>query len=1298
MKKIFTIVVCYWCFQTILYAQPGALDTSFANGGKFLAPDNSYPSGYVGAAYAMALQPDGKIIMAGDGVDYSNAAATVDFAIVRLNADGTPDNSFSNDGKTFVDFSLPDTLSNDYATDIVLQPDGKIIVVGYANDYYYNNSNNTENYYDMAIARLNPDGTLDNSFNGNGKKLIDLSNLTGINGSANISQDLASSVILNQGGKIIIAGYTFFNDSVNGYSFDLSTVQLNTDGSYDNNYDNDGIKINNLFGSDESSTSAVAQPDGKIVVAGTFYSHEGYIPHFMVARLNTNGTFDSNFNDDGIATVDLGSDNDYVSSVALQDDGAILVGGSQEYMINNNTNIVLIRFTAAGSLDNSFNGNGIHIYSQPNEVNAGSGNLIIQKDGKIIQAGGNRANNYLAYSGAGNYQILRYNTDGSLDDGFGAHGRSIIDFGNWTDGFEDFAASCVIQPDGKIIAGGFTGNGNSNSYMGISAVRLLINGKHVTIDGPGDQTAQVPVGECTAIVNNIDPVITPSNLHPKVYYQTYGATTDSGVGTLSGKKFNAGTTTAVYSLASNPLQRAYFNVTATGGTPGGALDFDGIDDFVDLKYMYPIQGGNYGQYSFEAWIKLRAYTNDDGLGSWIFGDERNLNGGIQVQLDTEGYVTTFHPNVGIVKSSYKVPLNTWTHIAFVQSNTELNLYVNGSFVQTLLTSPNLHYADYENFMLGAFTSDFVNYTRHFNGKMDEVRVWDRAICPSQIQNNLHCEIADYTPGLVAYYKFNQGIAGCKNLTEVNLNNDYGDYGTMKNFALSGPTSNWVKGYITGSCAPFTPLSLTCPDPITVNLDSGQCSAIVNFTATAVAGCGSNVTITYSQEPGTYFYPGTTDVYVTATDDFGNQQNCSFPVTVTENVPPVLITKDTTIALTSAGYYFLNPYDLIASLTDNCGLSNVSADAYYFDCNSIGSHLVTVYATDVSGNTASGTATVTIAPFVTTSFVTVNPAPVQYSDVATFTSGIIGAASYYYGCIPATDVTFKVGQINLGTVGMADDGYGNLIATLNKQITKGFLDSLATTSLTKEEGKVTAIFNGGTSNAVQFKKKAFTQLPFGKEDVLLEYTGAKVINTQKTELTIPVSVRLTDIDDGYRGDVTNASVTFTIEPITPGAVILSANSKTTSDITLLNKDHTRGIAQEKFKVALGGNQTAKFRVIAKPGNLYKNQISASVIISTSATSIVTNEGIASSDLKLPGKFEVTAMPNPSYTYFNLNVKSPEKIEKLSISVMDIAGRVVESKTDISVGESIQLGKQYKAGTYLVEIRQGQNIKVLKLVKL
>jgi uncharacterized delta-60 repeat protein len=1294
MKKIFTLTIYLFCF-IILHAQPGAFDTTFANKGKFVVPESEFPNPYVGPANATVITGDGKIIMIGYGLDYSNPNGTFDFAVIRLNPNGTMDSSFGTNGKVFIDFSTPEVYSTDYGYALTLQEDGKIVVVGYANDYYYNDSANTYNIIDIGVARLNTDGSLDNSFDGDGKKLIDLSALTG---NGYYSYDYGYGVAINSHNKICIMGDTYVDDGVNNPNYDAFVLELNSDGSFNNNFDDDGIDIINRPQSDEFVYGFSIQSDNKFLLGGIIGEFSNYQADILVIRLNINGSTDNNFDGDGFAEIDLGGTYDYGNTVITQSDGKILASAGQTNGYDGLFNFVVVRLNTNGSLDNSFNGNGIRIYGQPNEYNAPNLGLALQADGKIIQVGGVSTVNNSNYTGSGNFIVLRYNSDGSVDDGFGNHGRAVIDFGNWSDNVNDGGINCVIQPDGKII-----GVGVSNGIA--AATRLLIDGKLITLSGPSDQTGDAAQGECSVTINNIDPILDPPVKSQIVNYALYGATIDSGVGTLSGKQFNIGTTTAVYSLASNPLQRAYFNVTATGGTRGGALDFDGVNDYVDLGYMNPLSSGNYGQYSFEAWIKVRGYTNDDGLGSFIFGNERNFNGGIQVELDTSGYITTFYPSAGFVRSSYKVPLHTWTHIAFVQSNSELTLYVNGNFVQTLLSWPNLHSNDYDDFLLGAFSSDFVNFTRHFNGQMDEVRVWDYAICPAQIQNNMNCEISGIPQGLIAYYKFNQGVASCSNLSENILNNELGyPNGMLMNFALAGSKSNWVKGHVTGTCTPFTPLTLTCPDPITINLDPGQCSAIANFSATAVSGCGSNVTITYSQDPGTYFSSGTTYVYVNATDDLGNTASCSFTVTLTETEPPVLITKDTTIALNSSGSYVLSPYDVIKSVSDNCSLYTVYTDPFYlyFDCNSLGAHTVNVFAADNSGNLTTGTATITIAPFVTTSFVTVSPAPVQYSDVATLTAGIIGAESFYFnGCAPATEVTFKLGQTVLGTVSLTPDNYGNLIATLNKQMTKGFIDSLNyinTFSLNADERKVVAIFKGGSTEAVKFKQNAFTELALAKEDAQFEYTGSQIINTKNDEVALPVSVRITDNNDGYKGDISNANVTFTIEPVTPGTSIAGPDSITVSTISFLNKDKTSGIAQAKFKVSTGGKLNAKFRVTAKGGNYYKGKISVPVIISRSATSALPGESITSSISKQPDVFDVTAMPNPSHTYFKLEVQSPDKFEKLSIRIMDIAGRVIESKSNVAVDETIQLGEQYKAGTYMVEVKQGQNIKVIKLVKL
>ena len=116
------------------------------------------------------------------------------------------------------------------------------------------------------------------------------------------------------------------------------------------------------------------------------------------------------------------------------------------------------------------------------------------------------------------------------------------------------------------------------------------------------------------------------------------------------------------------------------------------------------------------------------------------------------------------------------------------------------------------------------------------------------------------------------------------------------------------------------------------------------------------------------------------------------------------------------------------------------------------------------------------------------------------------------------------------------------------MTKGFLDSLNVTSFNYNLGKVVAIFSGGSTDAVQFKKYPFTQLALSREDTKFEYIGSQIINTQSTQVPVPVAVRITDIDDGYRGDITNANVTFFIEPLTEGVSIVGPDSITTSTIS------------------------------------------------------------------------------------------------------------------------------------------------------
>ncbi len=143
-------------FSLARYTTAGTLDTTFGTGGKVIA---TFGSNSTSRLNALALQPDGKIVAAGSGVFEGDGLP--DFVIARYNPDGTLDTTFSDDGRDSTDFHGDNFLSSDSANAVAIQSDGKIVLVGAAND-----SATSERF---ALVRYNTDGTLDTTFDGDGK-------------------------------------------------------------------------------------------------------------------------------------------------------------------------------------------------------------------------------------------------------------------------------------------------------------------------------------------------------------------------------------------------------------------------------------------------------------------------------------------------------------------------------------------------------------------------------------------------------------------------------------------------------------------------------------------------------------------------------------------------------------------------------------------------------------------------------------------------------------------------------------------------------------------------------------------------------------------------------------------------------------------------------------------------------------------------------------------------------------------------------------------------------------------------
>lgn len=396
-KTIYTFIIS--CLVTAffpVYAQPGSLDLTFSSDGK-LTTD------FIGAAdggAAVAIQSDGKIIVAGNSSSGSNA----DFALVRYNTDGSLDISFGTTGKITTAIGT----GNDFGLSIAIQTDGKIVVAGFSD-----NGTNA----DFALVRYNTNGSLDNLFDTDGK-------VTTAIGSAD---DRGYSVAIQSDGKIVVAGV-----SVNGGTEDFALVRYNTNGSLDTSFDSDGKITTDFSGGNDDGLSVAIQNDGKIVVGG--YSSNSTDTDFALVRYTTNGSLDTSFDTDGKVSLDINS-YDFGRSIALQSDGKILLTGWS----NSPYDYTMVRYNTTGVLDNTFGTGGI-VNTDFASTNDSPYSIAIQSNGKIVVAGQSGT------SPTRDFALVRYNTDGSLDTSFDSDGKVTTDFGG-----DDNGTSVAIQSDGKIV-------------------------------------------------------------------------------------------------------------------------------------------------------------------------------------------------------------------------------------------------------------------------------------------------------------------------------------------------------------------------------------------------------------------------------------------------------------------------------------------------------------------------------------------------------------------------------------------------------------------------------------------------------------------------------------------------------------------------------------------------------------------------------------------------------------------------------------------------------------------------------
>ncbi len=282
---------------------------------------------------------------------------------------------------------------------------------------------------------------------------------------------------------------------------------------------------------------------------------------------------------------------------------------------------------------------------------------------------------------------------------------------------------------------------------------------------------------------------------------------------------SAGTKTAVVNISNSDCDEALFTYQLTGSCSAAqSFVFDGNDDYVNCGNILT------ASYTKEAWVKIDLSTNGNNMisaGSGVLGSAFWAPGIYSYKLSA-GHDGAWNQ----VQDPTALSANTWYHVAVTYDapSTTMNLYKNGVLVATNTTVQP--FTGTSPLQLGAFNGTFV-----LNGSMDEVRIWNRALCPAEITNNMNCEIQTTASGLVANYHFNQGIGYGANSTQTLLTDVSGSVntGTVMNSALSGTISNWqfTTAVTSGSFCPV----ITVPE---INLMSNGVSIADGKTVSATS--------------------------------------------------------------------------------------------------------------------------------------------------------------------------------------------------------------------------------------------------------------------------------------------------------------------------------------------------------------------------------------------------------------------------------------------------------------------------------
>jgi uncharacterized delta-60 repeat protein len=453
LVAVFTLVIAGGALggEGTALAAGGDLDPSFGDRG--LVTTTEFYEG-LGSAGAIALQPDGKIVVAG----YLWSDPEMEFAVARFDVDGGLDPTFAGDGTASTIFSTGEDCYEE-ARSVLVQSDGKIVAVGVSSCKWSEPDREASGLF--LLARYNVDGTPDGTFGENGTVM------TSFGDPADCSAR-AEAAALQPDGKIVVAGTGGCTQA--GIDDRFAIARYDTDGALDPGFSDDGMVMTNFTIQYDKLTDVDVQPDGKIVAGGTaaywMVETDMLESRAALARYNPDGTLDDTFGRNGKVKTSFhsrrcpGANESY--DLEIQPDGRIVQGGSAACAASAgdlpHPRWALSRYRPNGTLDRTFGRNGrvVSIFSDATWGDWMSAGIEIQANGRIV-AGGSTARH------ASRFMLVRYRADGRLDPRFGDDGRVQTVFGTGPGCASGGWGGLAIRSDRKIVATG--GGGCFRSFV-----------------------------------------------------------------------------------------------------------------------------------------------------------------------------------------------------------------------------------------------------------------------------------------------------------------------------------------------------------------------------------------------------------------------------------------------------------------------------------------------------------------------------------------------------------------------------------------------------------------------------------------------------------------------------------------------------------------------------------------------------------------------------------------------------------------------------------------------------------------